>query len=496
MSHPPSSRRAALRLVGTAVAAALAVPALSSPARAAESAGGAGLDPRPGSDGLGDPLFPTLGNGGYQVGHYDLTFDFTPATYDFTGRVTLRATATQDLSAFNLDTDGHTIDSVTVDGRAAAWRLSEGDSGQELTVTPRRPLRRSTAFTLDIRYHGNGKAPRTGLTGWRFGSDGGFACAAQSSRADTFFPCNDHPSDKATWTFHIGAPQDYVATANGELLHRTPRPDGSAVWHFALRERMATELVGIAVVKGTYLYGSGPRGLPLRHVVPQGEEEKYRPIVDRTADHLAWLEARFGRYPFSVYGCHIYDGYSDALENQTLSLLSTDWFEPDDEGRPVWETTMVHELVHQWYGDSVTPADWQQAWLNEGPAVYYAALYGEERGWSVLEEKMKATYAELDEVRAEHGPPGLPRELGGTNIYDGGALVLYALRLRLGERRFARVMRLWPERFKDRNVTSEDFIRHTVRVTGDRSLDRFLRDWLFGAVNPPMPGHPDWKADT
>ncbi|WP_254878899.1 M1 family aminopeptidase [Streptomyces sp. NA04227] len=214
----------------------------------------------------------------------------------------------------------------------------------------------------------------------------------------------------------------------------------------------------------------------------------------RTADHLAWTEARFGRYPFSVYGLHLYDGYGDALENQTLTLMGTNWFEPDPNGNPSWESTMVHELTHQWFGDSVTPLDWQQAWLNEGPAVYYAGLYSEERGWSVLAEKMREVYGELDAVRAKDGPPGLPKALGGTNIYDGGALVLYALRRRVGTARFDRLMGEWPRRHKDSNVTSEDFIRHTVRATGDTSIDRFLRDWLFGPVNPPMPGHPDWIA--
>ncbi|MGD6756591.1 M1 family metallopeptidase [Streptomyces sp. BH105] len=464
-----------------ATGAAVAVPLLGAPAHAA------GFDPRPGSDGVGDPLFPTLGNGGYQVDHYDLTFDFTPVTYDFTASVTLHARATHDLSAFNLDTDGHTIDSVTVEGRRARTSLSLGKSGQELTVTPGSPLHKGTPFTATVRYHGNGKAPRAGLTGWRFGTDGGFASAVQSSRADTFLPCNDTPSDKATWAFHITAPEGYVAAANGELTGKDRRGDGSTVWHFALRERMPTELLGIAVVKGTYLYGSSHTGLPLRHIVPQGREDFYAPIVARTPDHLAWLEGKFGPYPFSVYGLHIYDGYTDALENTTLTLMGTSWFKDDAAGRPTYENTMVHELTHQWFGDSVTPHDWQQAWLNEGPAVYYAALHSEERGWSRMADKMQATYEKLDAIRASDGPPGLPKALGGTNIYDGGALVLYALRLQVGQKKFDRVMGLWPRRFKDRTVTSEDFIRHAVDVTGDRGVDPFLRDWLFGAKNPPMP---------
>ncbi|MEU2841265.1 M1 family peptidase, partial [Streptomyces sp. NPDC007076] len=160
-----TTRRSALKLGGAAVAAAVAVPALGSPA----SARSHGFDPKPGSNGVGDPLFPTLGNGGYQVVHYDLTFDFTPVTYDFTAAVRINARATQDLSAFNLDTDGHTIDSVTVDGRPTTWELTPGQSGQEFTVTPARPLHHGRAFTAEVRYRGNGKAPRLGLSGWKFG---------------------------------------------------------------------------------------------------------------------------------------------------------------------------------------------------------------------------------------------------------------------------------------------------------------------------------------
>ncbi|MGY5030250.1 hypothetical protein ACWC9U_04535 [Streptomyces sp. 900116325] len=100
---------------------------------------------------------------------------------------------------------------------------------------------------------------------------------------------------------------------------------------------------------------------------------------------------------------------------------------------------------------------------------------------------MKATYEKLDAIRAADGPPGLPKALGGTNIYDGGALVLYALSRQIGRRTFDKVMREWVKRFKDSTYTSEE-------VTGDPSLDAFLRDWIFGALNPPMPGHPDWKA--
>lgn len=438
--------------------------------------------PSAGAPGLGDPLYPDLGNGGYDVRHYDLDFDFTPVTYAFTGKVTISATATQDLSSFNLDTDGHAIDSVTVNGEAATWALAAGRSGQELTITPAEPLADHRPFTAEIAYHGNGKDKRSGLTGWRFGPDGGFASAVQASRADTFMPVNDHPSDKATWTLRVSAPEGYVATGNGELTGG----DGDT-WTFEEREPMASELLGIAVVKGSYVYGTGPHALPLRHVVPQGEEAKYGPIVAETGGQIAWLERRFGHFPFSTYGIHIYPGYTDALENQTFSLFGTGWFT-----KPTYSNTMVHELVHQWFGDSVTPATWQDAWLNEGPAVYYAAVWAQERGGPALADKMKTVYGKLDAVRAADGPPGKPKGLGGYNIYDGGALVLYALRTEVGDEAFDLVMRRWVQRNKDGNASTEDFIAHAAQTTHRADLDAFLRAWLYGEKNPPMPGHPDW----
>ncbi|MFF5422555.1 M1 family metallopeptidase, partial [Streptomyces misionensis] len=361
-----------------------------------------------------------------------------------TATVRIDARATQDLSSFNLDTDGHTIDSITVAGRPARWEISPGKSGQELTVTPARPLHDGRAFTAEVRYRGNGKAPRLGLTGWKFGTDGGFASAAQSSRADTFLPCNDTPSDKATWTFHISAPEGYVAAANGELLHKSPRADGSTVWHFALRERMATELIGIAVVKGTYLYGTSHRGLPLRHIVPQGQEDKYGPIVARTADHLAWLEAKFGRYPFSVYGVHIYDGYTDALENQTLSLFSTNWFKPNANGQPGYETTMVHEMAHQWFGDSVTPESWRDMWLNEGFATYAEWLWAADKEGVPVRDSFDAAFEDdANWAFPPADPPGA-KDISQAPVYGRGAMVVHELRRTMADdERFFALLRGW-----------------------------------------------------
>ncbi|MFJ2572061.1 M1 family metallopeptidase [Streptomyces halstedii] len=490
-----------LRMRGaTALGVSLACLALAVPAHAAPAPN----SPRPGAPGAGDPLFPGAGNGGYDVRNYDLSLDVTPGSYDYTGSMKVSAVATHGLTSFNLDTDGHTIDRVTVDGRPAGFRVTEGPggggedgestTGQELTITPKKPLRDHRAFQVTVDYHGNGKGDRTGPNGWWYVSDGGFASAVQTTRADTIAPVNDTPSDKATWNFHLTAPRGWTPGANGERTGKRPVGDGSKVtWDYELKSPMATELMGISVGRQTELRAKGPHGLALRHLVPSDQVELYRPIVEKTGEQISWMEEQLdAAYPFDVYGMQILkDGYTAAMENQTLSLFGPGWFRDADKNEE-YTTTMVHELTHQWFGDSVTPSDWQQAWLNEGPAVYYAARWADEKGYEPMEEKMRAAYGELDDVRRTDGPPGRPTELGGFNIYDGAAVVLYALGQETGRHTFDRIMGSWVKRYAHGNASSADFIENAVRVSGDSSLEGFLTHWLYDTENPPMPGHPDW----
>ncbi|MEU8527519.1 MULTISPECIES: M1 family metallopeptidase [Streptomyces] len=477
------SIRAAIATVSAVAALALAAPAQAAP-----------FDPKPGSDGVGDPLFPTLGNGGYDVTHYDLSFDFTPLTYDFTGTMKISATATQDLSSFNLDIDSLAVDAVTVNGEDAAWAVSPGKSGQELTVTPAGGLYEHRPFDVAVRYHGNGKTKPIGAPGWRHMSDGGFVSAAQSSRADTFAPVNDTPRDKASWTFHLTAPDSWTPAANGTATGTRPAGEGRTTHDFRLDAPMASELLGISVAKQTLLTGEGPHGVRLRHYVPADQVDTYRPIVEQTGEQIGWLEQTLGvRYPFDTYGMQIVrDGYGDALENQTLSLFGPGWFKNADTST-TYTNVMIHELTHQWFGDSVTPIDWQNAWLNEGPAVYYAALWADQQGTASMEAKMRTAYGKLDAVRKTDGPPGLPTALGGFNIYDGAAVTLYALNQRVGQEEFDALMKSWLLKNRHDNAGSQDFIDNAVRVTHDPTLRPFLEDWLFSTDNPAMPGHPDWS---
>ena len=200
-----------------------------------------------------------------------------------------------------------------------------------------------------------------------------------------------------------------------------------------------------------------------------------------------------------------------ALETQTLELIDTFWY--TDYGRGTWDATLLHEMSHMWFGDSVAPKSWSDLWINEGHASWYEFTWGEENGvleedtegypddngYATLDELMKAVYAHGDEWRAEDGPVALPSStdsLFAYQRYHGGALVLYALRQKVGAAAFARIEKAYPSRFEGGNASTDDFIALAAQVSGRADVVPFLRDWLYGTKTPKMPGHPDWTVNA
>lgn len=189
----------------------------------------------PGAPGAGDPYFGTDGNGGYDVQHYFLDVKYVPATDRLTGVATINARATQNLSRFNLDLQGLTVRSVSVNGRAADWSRT----ADELTVKPRSGLPKAKSFTTVIRYDG---VPQTLGDGSGFiHTDDGADVIGEPHVADTWYPVNDHPSDKAAYTFKVTVPAGLEAIANGILTgRRTSR--GWTTWTWDAKEPMASYL--------------------------------------------------------------------------------------------------------------------------------------------------------------------------------------------------------------------------------------------------------------
>ncbi|MFJ7910873.1 M1 family metallopeptidase [Kitasatospora sp. NPDC096204] len=470
---------------GLALSLALGAVLLSASAPTAGATGG-----------LGDPVFPSLGNTGYRALRYDLAFDYRADTRTVDGTAVLTVRPDRVLARLELDALGLTVRAVRVDGRAAGFATH----AEKLTVTPARPFLPGVATRLTVEYTADPRA-RLPHTGWVPTPDG-FAVAGQPRSAHTVFPCDDHPSDKARFTIAVTAPDALLGVANGELTATERLGDGRTTRRYVSREPMATELVQVSVGDYTVRERTGPHGLPLRDVVPTARAAELEPALALTPGQLAWAEAHLGPFPFETYGLLPADTDDPAafaftgLETQTLTLYKPNFLR---QAEPAIGSHMMHEVVHSWFGNSVSPARWSDLWLSEGHAEFYELVYRYEHGWpeadgsTTLTDRMRLLYGLGDQWRHDSGPVASPTaaDLFGGQRYKGGALVLFALREKVGAAAFERIERVFLDTHRYGNATTEDYVRTASAVSG-QDLRGFLDDWLYGLRTPPMPGHPDW----
>ncbi len=448
--------------------------------------------------GIGDPLFPHLGNPGYDVESYDIDFTYhgdNRKPLDAITKIDARVTAP--LEQVNLDFTHGKVRSVEINGQAARF----DSSGEDLVLTPPEPLWPGEALRIAVSHTSDPVSTKEAQSGW-LPTDDGLAMANQADAAHLVFPCNDHPSDKAVFTFRVTTPKGLTAVANG-LPSAEPRHTAkTTTWEYRTHHPMATELAQVSIGRSTVLHREGPHGLVVRDVVPTKDRKVLERWLKRTPGQIDWMEKKVGRYPFEAYGVLVAGARTGfELETQTLSLFERELFV--HPGIPEWyvDAIMVHELAHQWFGDSVSPRNWSDVWLNEGHATWYEALFAEEKAKRPLKDRMRAAYGRSDAWRAAGGPPAKPKEpapgqkisLFRPVVYDGSALVLYALRQEIGQRAFESLERQWVHIHRDGNAETADFIRLASYHAG-RDLRGFFDAWLYGKKTPPMPGHPDWHT--
>jgi aminopeptidase N len=468
------------------LALALVLAMSTSVVLAGTPAGASSPPARPGAPGAGDPYYPLDGNGGYDVQHYDLAIRYTPGSDALAGVVTIRSVATQRLSAFNLDLDGLTIRSITVDGRAAQWSRA----GTELTVTPRRPLDNRHVFETRIVYDGVPKVihdPDLG-DGGAFTTDDGVIILGEPDVAQAWFPSDDHPSDKASFSIALTVPKGLQAISNGVPAgHATSR--GWTTWRWEQREPMATYLAMAAV--GTFdVTAYRKDGIQFLDAIdpalPTATYDRVASSFAREPEILRFLSGYFGPYPFRAAGGIVdADGEWDyALENESRPIYTPQDFRTQAGG----DSVVVHELTHQWYGDSVSVEHWQDIWLNEGFATYAEWLWSEHEGLGTVQQafdKLYATPATSSLWTSKVADPGPPNLFVGA-VYNRGAMTLQALRKAVGDKAFFRILRSWAQAHRGGNGSTAQFIALAEHVSG-RNLGALFTTWLYTPSKPAQP---------
>jgi aminopeptidase N len=453
----------------------------------AAGAPAAGAQPpfSPGSPGIGDPYFPLEGNGGYDVRHYDLRFSYDPATDRLDARNRITATATQNLSRFDLDLQQLTVTSVGVNGRRASYTRN----GQELVITPGRGIRDGSTFTVDVSYGG---VPET-IVGSPvvFGSPYGFIhtddgafMGDEPNATSTWIPLNDHPSDKASWRFHVTVPAGLEVIANGRLVrHRQSRTKSVWVWDEPLP--MANYLATAGIGQWEFKFGTTPGGIPeavgLDPTLRQGDPAAMDFFYDTTAEATDLWNDTFGPYPFDSTGAiadnATYNGQSIgfSLETQTRPLYSA----------VRTSSTIAHELAHQWFGDSVSVRTWKHIWLNEGFASFAQYLWDEHTGVRTAHEDFELDYSRpADDPFWQIVVADPQRDtMFARAVYRRGAMTLQALREKIGDAAFFQILQTWTEEHKYGTATTEDFIDLCEQISG-QDLSNFFQVWLYTPQKP------------
>jgi len=439
--------------------------------------------PEPGSDSMGDPYYPELGNGGYDAQHYtlDLTADVEANT--LTGTVTIDAVATQDLSAFNLDFLGFEISEITVNGTAATYE----HNGIELTITPAEALTSGAAFTVKVSYSGqptliSSEALHADL-GWDNYGTGSYVASEPAGSAG-WYPVNDHPLDKASYSFRITVPKPYVVAMNGVPQDSIDNGD-STTYVSEMAEPIASYLVTVNIDDFVVQTQEGPDGLLIRNYFPPELAEQAKVTFEKTPQMIEFYNSVFGPYPFDAYGVVVADvDLGFALETQTLSLFARNWIDPSGGS----EIAVAHELAHQWYGNSVSLSSWEEIWLNEGFATYASWLWVEnQEGADVFTQMVTQAYLDLASFDGDVAPgEAPPTDLFNVGVYYRGALALHALRVTIGDEAFFELMRTYAEEYQYGNATIEGFVALAETISG-QDLDALFEGWLHDVVMPDIP---------
>lgn len=422
-------------------------------------------------------------NLGFHIRHYDLELNYRVEPNRLEGTANLQLVTWKDLDQLTLDLmPNMTVRRITVaDSKAREITVARfRQSNDKLRVNFAETVPVDSAFTLVIRYAGTPRPRRTawGEIGWEELENGSLV-ASQPNGAPSWFPCDDTPDEKATYDIAITADHPYTVVCNGDLVEKK-RQSSTTRWHYRTRHPMATYLATVQVGEFQHLDLGGrcDAWVPTELVA-----DARRELADQD-EMLNLYEKLFGEYPFARYTVVVTeDELEIPLEAQGLSIFGANHMRT--AGR--WERLIAHELSHQWFGNSLGLAQWNDIWLNEGFACYAEWLWFEHRG-RAIEESTRHHYDELAKKPEDLllGDPG-PEDMFDDRVYKRGALTVHALRVLLGDAAFFEAIRTYIASGTHGIVEPVDLRRELYKLHPQAEVDEVLHAWLDNLELPEYP---------
>lgn len=428
-----------------------------------------------------DPYIPDSGNFGYRVSRYELDLEYKVASNRLSGTAVITALALASLRTFTLDiSDALSVSKVTVNGRRPAhFDTSAG----KLRVRLEAALPAGAAMSVTVRYAG---APRPlhsvwGTVGFEELSNG-VLVAGQPNGSPSWFPCDDHPSAKASYRITISTDSPYTVVSNGKLIRRRVRASHTE-WTFDQPEPTSTYQVTLQI--GDYQsYKLLKTPVPMHVVLPQRLHECFDHDFGRQREMMALFIKLFGPFPLAAgYTVVVTDDELEIpLEAQGVSIFGSNHC----DGSRDHERLIAHELAHQWFGNSVTVRRWRDIWLHEGFACYAEWLWSENSGGPTADTLARDFHRRLaaapqDLLLADPGP----QDMFDDRVYKRGALALHALRGIIGDEKFFELLRDWTSRYRHSTVVTDDFTGLAANYA-EVSLRPLWDAWLYSTAVPQL----------
>ena len=425
------------------------------------------------------------------IKYYKLDLKVTYQPNYLSGSVTVKAApAHNPLNSFFLDLqDPMLVDSVI----SGTDKLQFSHADAKLNITLDKNYNPGETFEIKIYYQGIPGA--SGFGSFEFQIHGNNEPAiwtlSEPYGASDWFPCKDTPADKAdssdVW---ITVDKNLYGVSNGTLVGIIENPDNTATYKWTNKYPIAQYLISLAIsdytIYKSYFKYSENDSMPVINYIYPENLSGYKANLDKVPQMLKVTSDYFGLYPF------ITEKYGNAemgwiggggMEHQTVSSMSN-----------FTETVLVHELVHQWFGDKITCRDWQDIWLNEGFATYGEMLYAQK----VYGDSAYNTFVNLEMARAKNAKgtiyvqdvSSISEIFNGNRSYSKGGIVLHMLRGVVGDSVFFKIMKTYANdpRIAYGTAVTSDFQRDAEAVSG-LDLEYFFNEWIYGE------GYPKYKID-
>jgi aminopeptidase N len=437
--------------------------------------------PLPHGQGIGDPYYPDDGNLGYDVRDYHVSLTYSPRRTSIVATTLITARATGRLRRFDLDLSGLTVDSVRVDRRPARFART---FVHELVIRPARAIRAGADFRVLVAYHGRLRLlpDQQVSSGWHHATTPGSGFIAGEPHSCTaWYPCNDHPLDKARFALDATVPRPLSVVSNGTQLP-TVDHGRTRTFRWRLDDPTTTYLTMMYIDRLTFRRSTLPDGVKVVSAFgPQPGaalgRESMLPAI------LAFLSSKFGPYPASGAGGVFIDAkFGFSLETYTRPMFT----------KGIGISTIVHENAHQWWGDHVSIRHWRDVCLNECFASYAQWMWDEHNG-ADLDQRYKndvTRFAAAFKYPLYDMGPG--HEFDGPGVYFKGQWFLHALRNKLGTAAFFSALQEIQRTYANRNLSMTGLRDRLEKDTGV-DLTSFWRDWVLHTGVPShanlYPGH-------